>query len=130
MNPDPANELDNFVVGRQPCTSIEQMRTYDIVNCLKQKKSKLEEERSRRRRTLDKTLEHINELWTMLHISEEDEDRKKFIAKKNALPAYSLEQLAVVRFTAFACNPYHHEASRGFGVPSVQRRTAATREGQ
>lgn len=96
MKPDPANELDNFIVDRQPCASIEQLRVYDVVGHLRDKKSSLEEERDRRRKTLDKTIEHINELWSMLHIDEMDEDRRKFIAKKDSLPAYSLKQLAIV----------------------------------
>ncbi len=97
ITPDSADELDNFVVGRQPCTSIEKLRTFDVVCRLRHKKSDLEEERDRRRKALDKAMDHIHELWTMLKINEDDEDRRQFIARKDALPAYSAPQIAVVR---------------------------------
>jgi hypothetical protein len=97
ITPDSTDELDNFVVGRQPCTSIEKLRTFDVVCRLRHKKSDLEEERDRRRKALDKAMDHIHELWTMLKINEDDEDRRKFIARKDALPAYSAPQIAVVR---------------------------------
>jgi hypothetical protein len=84
-------------VGRQPCTSIEKLRTFDVVSRLRHKKSDLEEERDRRRKALDKAMDHIHELWTMLKINEDDEDRRQFIARKDALPAYSAPQIAVVR---------------------------------
>ena len=97
ITPDSADELDNFVVGRQPCASIEKLRTFDVVSRLQHKKSDLEEERDRRRKALDKAMDHIHELWTMLKINEDDEDRRQFIARKDALPAYSAPQIAVVR---------------------------------
>lgn len=97
ITPDSTDELDNFVVGRQPCTSIEKLRTFDVVCRLRHKKSDLEEERDRRRKALDKAMDHIHELWAMLKINEDDEDRRKFIARKDALPAYSAPQIAVCK---------------------------------
>jgi len=97
ISPDSSNELDNYVQGKQPCASIKKLWTYDVVHQLTKKKSSLEEERDRRRRALHKAVEHIHELWGLLKIGDDDEDKRKFLVKKDAQPPYSLEQIAVVR---------------------------------
>ena len=70
--------------------------SYKLLKKLAGKRAKLSSELERRKNELEKILNHIASLWNLLQIDEDEPERVNFVAKKDRLPLYSLEQIALV----------------------------------
>lgn len=97
MKPDERKKKsDLYVLNKNNAVYEKGKLAYKLLKKLVGKRNKLGAELERRKNELDKILNHISNLWKLLQIDEDEPDRLNFVAKKDKLPLYSLEQIALV----------------------------------